>query len=74
MSGTEAGFESNLSKLEDAVRRLESGEETLSGSLAVYESAVGHLKACHEALEAAEERVRILTADGEEDFEPAGEN
>ena len=74
MTETEPGFEAHLGKLEEAVRRLESGEETLAGSIAVYEAAVGHLKACHEALEAAEERVRILTGDGEEEFEAAEEN
>jgi len=62
-------FEKHLEELENAVARLESGEETLADSLAAYEDAVGRLKSCHEILAAAEERVKILTADGEEDFE-----
>ena len=62
-------FEQHLEELERAVARLESGEETLADALAVYEDAVKRLKACHELLSAAEERVRILTEDGEEDFE-----
>ena len=66
-------FEKHLLELENAVARLESGEETLADSLATYENAVGRLKSCHEILAAAEERVKILTADGEEAFEPAEE-
>ena len=66
-------FEDRLAKLERAVSALESGEEPLTRSLEIYEEAVGHLKACHELLQKAEERVRILTGDGEEDFaEPSG--
>ena len=66
-------FEERLAELEKAVRALESGEEPLEASLSIYEEAVGHLKACHEILSKAEERVRILTDDGETDFEQAGE-
>jgi len=66
----ELDFEERLAELEDAVRVLEAGEEPLDRSLEIYEQAIGHLKACHEILSRAEERVRILTAEGEEDFEP----
>ena len=64
--------EERLAELEGAVRTLEAGEEPLDRSLEIYEQAVGHLKACHEILSRAEERVRILTDSGEEDFEPGG--
>ena len=53
-------FEEHLEALEEGVRCLEEGEETLERSLAVYEEAVGHLKACHEILGRAEKRVKIL--------------
>lgn len=59
------GFEERLAKLEEAVRRLESGEETLGISLSIYEEAVAHLKACHEELGKAERRVKILVEDAE---------
>ncbi len=65
----EPGFEERLLALEEAVARLESGEESLEDSLGVYEAAVGHLKACHEIIEKAERRVRVLTEDGEEDLD-----
>jgi exodeoxyribonuclease VII small subunit len=77
MESKEAGslsFEERLAMLETAVRALESGEEPLERSLSIYEGAVGHLKACHELLARAEERVRILTEEGEEDFAEPAEN
>jgi exodeoxyribonuclease VII small subunit len=68
-------FEERMASLEEAVRRLESGEEPLERSLEIYEEVVGHLKACHGILKGAEKRVKVLTetADGElveEDFDP----
>ena len=71
----EPTFEQRMEALEEAVRRLESGEEPLEESLATYEEVVAHLKACHEALASAERRVKILVErDGElveEDFDTA---
>jgi exodeoxyribonuclease VII small subunit len=58
-------FEAHLAKLEEAVKRLESGEEPLDRSLEIYEEAVARLKACHELLAEAEGRVKILVPDGE---------
>jgi exodeoxyribonuclease VII small subunit len=66
----ELTFEDRLAELETAVRALESGEEPLDQALAIYEQAVGHLKACHGMLSRAEEKVRILSEDGEADFDP----
>ncbi len=59
-------FEEALEKLEDAVRRLESGNMSLDDSLVTFEEAVKLVKICNEKLEGAEQRVRILTesADG----------
>ena len=67
-------FEEHLRALEDGVRELEGGEATLDESLAAYERSVGHLRACHEILDGAERKVKILAGDGsgersEEDFE-----
>ena len=69
----ELTFEARMEALSDAVLRLESGEESLDESLSIYEDVVKHLKACQAALDAAEQRVKILVErDGrlvEEDFE-----
>ena len=67
-------FEEHLKALEEGVGDLEGGEATLEESLAAYEKSVGHLRACHEILDRAERKVKILVEDGagdrvEEDFD-----
>lgn len=59
-------FEEAISKLEDAVRLLESGSLTLDESIEKYEEALKYVKVCNETLEKAEQKVKILTesADG----------
>ena len=62
----EISFEEALIKLEEEVRRLESGNMSLDESISSFEKAVKLVKICNEKLETAERRVRILTekADG----------
>ena len=55
-------FEEAMQLLEDIVRKLESGNLSLDESLSVFEDAVGLVKLCNEKLEAAEQKVRILTS------------
>ena len=59
-------FEEAISKLEDAVRLLEGGALSLDESIEKYEEALKYVKICNEALEKAEQRVKLLTesADG----------
>lgn len=54
-------FEQLLSELESIVTTLEKGDLTLEASLAAFERGVTLTRACREALEKAEQRVRILT-------------
>ena len=54
-------FEEALSKLEDAVRLLESGTLTLDESIEKYEESLKYVKICNETLEKAEQKVKILT-------------
>jgi exodeoxyribonuclease VII small subunit len=75
---SEPGFEERLARLQDAVKALESGDETLARSIEIYEGVVADLKACHGILDKAEQRVKILTEDDagnlvEEDFAPPAE-
>ncbi len=60
------GFEEAMQKLDDIVRKLEAGSVSLDDSLYLFEEGVKLVKLCNEKLEAAEQRVRILTegADG----------
>ena len=59
-------FEEALLLLEDIVKKLENGSLSLDESLKQFEEAVELVKFCNSKLEAAEQRVRILTeaADG----------
>lgn len=69
-------FEQALESLQEVVRKLEGGELGLAQSLDAYEQGIGHLKACHKHLEAAERRVEKLCgfdADGNPILEPLDE-
>jgi exodeoxyribonuclease VII small subunit len=53
-------FERAMEELETLVDRLEGDDLTLEESLAVFERGIGLTRACQQALDAAEQRVRIL--------------
>lgn len=59
-------FEDAMMKLDDTVRQLESGGLPLDESIRVFEEGIKLIKICNEKLEAAEQKVRLLTenADG----------
>ena len=57
-------FEDGLAELEETVTRLESGDLTLEDSLAAFERGVGLVKALNERLGAVEQRLEVLTRDG----------
>ena len=54
-------FEEAMTELEGIVRKLEAGSLSLDESLAAFEKAVHLVKLCNSKLEAAEQKVRILT-------------
>ena len=54
-------FEDAIEKLDSIVSKLESGTVSLDESLALFEEGVGLIKLCNEKLDAAEQKVRILT-------------
>ena len=69
-------FEAALARLESIVRMLESGNAALDESLTVFEEGIALVKMCNEKLEAAEQKIKILTKaeDGtltETEFKPA---
>jgi len=57
-------FEDGLTELEATVAKLESGELTLEDSLAAFERGVGLVKVLNERLGAVEQRIEVLTRDG----------
>ncbi|MGE5154187.1 MAG: exodeoxyribonuclease VII small subunit [Bdellovibrio bacteriovorus] len=54
-------FEQSLTELESIVEALERGDMTLEESLGAFERGVALTRSCQKALDAAEQRVRILT-------------
>ena len=60
-------FEKSLGELENLVEALESGGLTLEESLKAFEKGVRISRDCQEALNEAEQKVNLLTAnsDGE---------
>ena len=57
----EFDFESSLAQVEQIVAKLESGELGLTDSLEQYETGIKHLKRCHALLDAAQQRVSVLS-------------
>jgi exodeoxyribonuclease VII small subunit len=53
-------FETSLKKLEEIVKRMETGSLTLEDSLKAFEEGVKHAAFCSSRLEDAERRVEIL--------------
>ena len=67
-------FEAALEELEGLVERMEEGDLSLEESLKTYERGIELSRACQKSLDAAEQRIRILSEkDGEAEtrsFEP----
>ena len=53
-------FESALKRLEEIVKKLESGELSLDSALELFEEGIKLSRFCHTKLEQAERRVEIL--------------
>jgi len=71
-AGQSMTFEQALERLEHIVQRLEAGEESLEDSLRLYEEAVTLWRLCEKRLHAAQERIKVLT--DQEDDEAATES
>lgn len=57
-------FEAAMSRLEEIVRTLESGNAPLDASLSLFEEGVALVKFCNSKLDTAEQKVKILTDTG----------
>lgn len=55
-------FEEDLTRLEEIVAVLESGEKTLAENLKLYEEGIRLSRNCHKKLDEVEGRLQILTA------------
>ena len=68
MENKELTFEAALARLEEIVRALDGGSAPLDESLSLFEEGVRLVKLCSGKLDGAEQRVKILIAGKEEDF------
>ena len=72
----ESGFEGTLAELEALVARMEAGSLPLDDALRSFERGVQLTRECQAALQAAQQRVQLLTQRSGtatlEDFAPAG--
>ena len=53
-------FEQSLVKLENLVEKMEAGELTLEDSLTTFEESIRLTRECQQALNQAEQKVKIL--------------
>lgn len=65
----EKTFEDSLKELEDTVKKLEAGETTLDEAMALFEEGVKLAKNCRKKLDDAQLKVKMITENGETDFE-----
>ncbi len=62
-------FETTLSKLEDIVKKLESGNVGLSESLELYEEGISLSNSCKEMLENAKQKIEVIKNENYTDSE-----
>ena len=62
MENQDMTIEAAIARLEEIVRMLEGGSAPLDKSLALFEEGVSLVKLCNTRLDAAEQKVKILTA------------
>ena len=60
MEKKEMTFEASMERLEEVLRLLENGNESLDASLALYEEGITLIRACNEKLEKAEHEVEEI--------------
>ena len=65
---TPLSFESAMIELEELVGKIETGNLSLEDSLKEFENGIKLSRICQTALKDAENRVKILSNDEEQDF------
>jgi len=70
---TTPDFETAMVELEELVTKIETGNLSLEDSLKDFEQGIKLSRICQQALTNAEQRVKILTDDGEQEFHPESE-
>ena len=73
MENEEKTFEASLKELEETVAKLEAGETTLDEAMSLFEDGVRLVKNCRKKLDEAQLKVKMITENGETDFEEGKE-
>ncbi len=60
MKKNKMSFEDSMKKLEEIVLRLESGDETLEDTIALYEEGINLGNNCEKMLNEAEQKITII--------------
>ena len=60
MSDSKMNFEKSISRLNEIVKHLESGDLPLDESLSLFEEGTGLINACSKMLDEAEQKVAVL--------------
>ncbi len=66
-------FEQAMAQLEQIVAQIESGQVSLEESIAKYEQGTKLVQTCRGMLEAAEQKIQLLTETQAGDVAPAGD-
>ena len=61
-------FESAMAELESLISRMEDDDLSLEESLKDFEKGISLTRMCQASLKDAEQRIKILTEDGEEEL------
>ena len=61
-------YEKSIAALEATITKMEQGDMPLEEALKCFEEGVRLSRECQQLLADAEQRVTLLTAEGEEDF------
>ena len=67
--GQSPSFEDSLQQLNEAVRRLESGDLALEEALQAFEEGIRHSRDCHWLLQRAEERIEMILKNEHGEYE-----
>ncbi|WP_055079265.1 exodeoxyribonuclease VII small subunit [Lagierella massiliensis] len=70
MENNFSNYEDSLNRLEEILEKLEDDNITLEENVKLYEEALMHHKKLMEILDREEGKIRMMTEDGESDFDP----
>lgn len=67
-------FENNITELENVISMLESGDAPLDKCIEMFEKGVKLSGECLRLLNEAQQKITLLTENGEKDFDINGDN